>query len=64
MKCETYVFLITSGKLEEANKLQSMDASFHGLMCKKCRQFKKNHELLNSYLEKKSTKFKVQFAAC
>ncbi len=57
MSCKTYVFLVTSGKIEESNKLESMDAAFHGLMCKKCRRFKKNNALLNSYLEHKSASF-------
>lgn len=47
MKCRQYVFLLTSGQLEEAGWLTRTQASQHRLMCRHCRAFTRNDQALD-----------------
>jgi hypothetical protein len=42
MNCQTYIFKLSSGQLEEAGTVERLWATQHRLMCGKCRAFTKN----------------------
>ncbi|MCC2637052.1 MAG: hypothetical protein K0Q68_771 [Moraxellaceae bacterium] len=50
MKCREYIFLLTSGRLEQAPAGRRMEAGMHRLMCRKCRAFTRNDSRLDSML--------------
>lgn len=50
MKCREYIFLLTSGQLEQAPAGRRMEAWMHRLMCRKCRAFAHNDGRLDGML--------------
>ncbi len=46
MKCRQYIFLLTSDQLEQARAIQSIQAQWHRLLCRHCRQFTRNDRFL------------------
>lgn len=50
MKCREYIFLLTSGQLQEASAALRMEARMHRLMCRKCRAFTRNDSRLDGML--------------
>ena len=47
MSCKQYLFVLTSGQLEEAGWLTRAQAGQHRLMCKRCRTFTRNDAMLD-----------------
>lgn len=50
MKCREYIFLLTSGQLQEAPVALRMEAGVHRFMCRKCRAFAHNDGRLDGML--------------
>lgn len=50
LRCETYVFALTSGQLEEAGWLLRLQARQHVLMCAHCRAFTHNDRILEQLM--------------
>lgn len=50
MKCREYIFLISSGKIDEASVGVRLEAGMHGLICKYCRGFSRNNKQLDKML--------------
>lgn len=50
MNCQTYVFKLSSGQLEEASLGERLWATQHRLMCSKCRAFTANDRLLTDVM--------------
>lgn len=50
MTCKEYVFKLTSGQLEEADRLERFWAGQHRLMCRHCRAFTRNDQRLDGIL--------------
>jgi hypothetical protein len=50
MTCKEYVFKLTSGQLEEADRLERFWALQHRLMCRHCRAFTRNNQRLDGIL--------------
>ena len=46
MKCREYIFLLTSDQLTQASYPKALDAGLHRWVCRRCRQFTHNDELL------------------
>jgi len=42
MKCQTYIFRLTSGQLDEASWAERLQAAQHRLICHRCRAFTRN----------------------
>ena len=55
MNCETYVFKLSSGQLEEASLSERLWATQHRLMCGKCRAFTANDRLLTDVMARHKT---------
>ena len=51
MKCREYIFLLTSGQLEQAGKMMRAEAFMHKSMCRRCRSFSKNNNRLDKLLD-------------
>lgn len=51
MKCQTYIFQLTSGQLDNAGWLPRLQAAQHRLICHRCRAFTRNDALLESILQ-------------
>lgn len=51
MKCQQYVFLVSSGQLTRASTTQKGLAKAHYLMCPNCRNFTKNDALLTRVVQ-------------
>ncbi|MCH2242664.1 hypothetical protein [uncultured Aquabacterium sp.] len=47
MKCQRYVFLLSSGQLTEAPLASRLEASAHRWMCHRCRAFTRNNDTLD-----------------
>ena len=47
MSCKQYLFVLTSGQLEDAGWLTRAQAGQHRLMCKRCRTFTRNDAMLD-----------------
>ena len=47
MSCQQYLFVLTSGQLEEAGWLTRAQAGQHRLMCRRCRTFTRNDAMLD-----------------
>lgn len=50
MKCREFIFLLTSGQLEDAPAPRRLEAGLHRLMCRKCRSFARNDAQLDRLL--------------
>jgi hypothetical protein len=48
--CREYIFLLTSGQLEEARWDLKLRATQHRLSCRRCRAFTRNDEALERIL--------------
>lgn len=46
MKCREYIFLLTSDQLTHANYLKAIEAVAHRFICRQCRRFTRNDEML------------------
>lgn len=42
MKCQTYIFQLTSGQLDSAGWVQRLQAKQHSIICRHCRAFTRN----------------------
>lgn len=51
MKCREYIFMLTSGRLQEAPAALRMEAGLHRLMCRRCRAFTCNDHRLDGMLD-------------
>ncbi|MCP5325885.1 MAG: hypothetical protein H7A09_06110 [Oceanospirillaceae bacterium] len=51
MKCREYIFLISSGKIDDASVGVRLDAGMHRLICKYCRSFSRNNKQLDKMLD-------------
>ncbi len=47
ISCQRYVFLLTSGELEESGWLTRLKAGQHRLACRRCRAFAANDQRLD-----------------
>ena len=47
MKCRQYVFMLSSGQLDEADWLTRIQAGQHRMMCRHCRAFSRNDQALD-----------------
>ncbi len=47
INCQRFVFLLTSGELQESGWLTRLQAGQHRLMCRHCRAFAANDRLLD-----------------
>lgn len=54
MSCQRYVFLLTSGKLEEAGLGENLWATQHRLSCRHCRAFTRNDRRLDQILQQRA----------
>jgi hypothetical protein len=52
MTCQTYIFKLTSGQLDEAGWVERLGAAQHRLVCRHCRAFTKNDEALQVLLRR------------
>ncbi len=50
MTCQDYIFKLSSGQLDEAGRLDSLRASHHRLVCRRCRAFTRNNARLDDIL--------------
>ena len=50
MKCREFIFLLTSGQLNQAGFAVRADARVHRLMCKRCNTFYRNNQQLDQWL--------------
>lgn len=50
MNCETYIFKLSSGQLDEAGTVERLWAAQHRLVCSKCRAFTKNDAQLSQIM--------------
>jgi hypothetical protein len=51
MSCQHYVFLLSSGQLDEADTGTRWQAGLHRLMCRHCRAFTRNDQALDAILK-------------
>jgi len=54
--CQEYVFLLTSGQLDEASWDLKLRARQHRLMCRRCRDFTHNDEALDRILDERKAR--------
>lgn len=47
MSCQQYLFVLTSGQLDEAGWLTRAQAGQHRLVCRRCRAFSHNDAMLD-----------------
>jgi hypothetical protein len=47
MKCQTYIYQLTSGQLDNAGWLPRLQAAQHRLICHRCRAFTRNDAQLS-----------------
>ena len=50
MKCQDYIFKLTSQQLEDAPLAVQTSARVHRMLCKRCRAFTRNDETLDKIL--------------
>jgi hypothetical protein len=50
MKCREYIFLISSGKIDDVAVAVRLEAGMHRLICKYCRGFSRNNKQLDKML--------------
>jgi anti-sigma factor ChrR (cupin superfamily) len=50
MKCQEYIFKLTSGQLDEADVATRLQAAQHRLTCRHCRAFTRNDARLDQIL--------------
>lgn len=50
MKCREFIFLLTSGQLQQAGFAVRTDARVHRLLCKRCNTFFRNNQQLDQWL--------------
>lgn len=50
MNCRTYIDLLTSGRLQDADLAQRNAARLHRLLCRYCRTFTRNDATLDQML--------------
>ena len=55
MKCQRYVFLLSSGQLTEAPLASRLEASAHRWMCHRCRAFTRNNDTLDHIMAGSAT---------
>lgn len=51
MKCQAYIFQLTSGQLEQASWTTQLQAAQHRLMCRHCRAFTRNDAQLTRIVQ-------------
>lgn len=51
MKCKQYIFLLTSGQLQEASRGVRLEAAMHRMLCRYCRTFARNDARLDELLD-------------
>jgi len=51
MTCREYIFMLSSGQLDDASKGLKMQAAAHRMICKRCRTFTRNDRTLDGLLE-------------
>lgn len=51
MTCREYIFILSSGQLEQASPGMRMQAVAHRMICRKCRAFTRNDRALDGLLE-------------
>lgn len=52
MRCKEYVFLVSSGQLDDAPLATRLAGGAHRLMCRHCRAFTANDRVLSEVLAK------------
>lgn len=52
MRCKEYVFLVSSGQLDDAPLATRLAGGAHRLMCRHCRAFTANDQALSEVLAK------------
>jgi hypothetical protein len=50
IKCQQYIFQLTSGQLDEAGPLGQLQAFQHRLICRHCRAFTRNNRQVDDIL--------------
>lgn len=51
VRCEDFVFLQTSGQLDEMGRIKKAKTLTHVWVCRKCRQFRRNDLLLTQFVQ-------------
>ncbi len=51
LNCQTYIFQLTSGQLDDAGWMQRLAAAQHRLLCRRCRAFTRNDAKLTHILQ-------------
>ena len=52
MKCQDYVFRLTSGQLAESPTREQWAARWHRVVCRHCRAFTRNDAVLTEVLQR------------
>jgi hypothetical protein len=51
LRCDDFVFLQTSGQLDEMGRIKKVKTLTHVWVCHKCRQFRRNDLLLTQFVQ-------------
>lgn len=57
--CRDYIFLLTSGQLEDASVALRLRAAHHRLICRHCRAFTTNDEVLDRIIGQHKARLEV-----
>lgn len=56
LRCDDFVFLQSSGQLDEMGRVKKAKTLTHVWVCRKCRQFRRNDQLLTKLVQQLKTK--------
>ena len=56
LRCDDFVFLQSSGQLDEMSRMKKAKTLTHVWVCRKCRQFRRNDQLLTKLVQQLKAK--------
>lgn len=56
LRCDDFVFLQSSGQLDEMGRMKKAKTLTHVWVCRKCRQFRRNDQLLTKLVQQLKAK--------
>lgn len=59
MRCKTYIFKLTSGQMEDADRIERFWAAQHRMVCRHCRAFTHNDALIDEIVDGFKTRLMV-----